>query len=88
MDGLHGSTLHSHNLYQIFTYVKNLDKDNTGNISGILLYAQTQEEIAPNCLVCIGDNRFGARTLNLNCKFEDICEQLDDIAEMFFGEKP
>ena len=30
-------TIHSHNLYQIFTYVKNKDKNNTGNISGMLL---------------------------------------------------
>ena len=35
-------TLHSHNMYQIFTYVKNEDVNNTGNVSGLLLYAKTR----------------------------------------------
>lgn len=44
-------TLHSGNLYQIFTYVKNKEyemreKDHT--VSGMLLYAKTDEEIYPN----------------------------------------
>ena len=43
-------TLHSGNMYQIFTYVKNQDKDNTGNVAGILLYAKTDETITP-CLL-------------------------------------
>ena len=32
------NTFHSANMYQIFTYVKNFDKEQTGNISGMLLY--------------------------------------------------
>ena len=39
-------SLHSGNLYQIFTYVKNQDKDDTGDVAGILLYAKTDEDIA------------------------------------------
>jgi len=35
----------SNNLYLIFTYVKNKDVDNTGNIEGMLLYAKTEDEI-------------------------------------------
>ena len=35
--------LPSANLYQIFAYVKNLDRNVTGNISGLLLYAKTNE---------------------------------------------
>ena len=38
-------SLHSGNLYQIFTYVKNQDKDDTGDVAGILLYAKTDEDI-------------------------------------------
>ena len=30
-------TLHSNNLYQIFTYVKNADKFNSGDVSGMHL---------------------------------------------------
>lgn len=37
-------TYRNGNLYQIFTYVKNWDKDHTGNVAGMLLYAKTSEE--------------------------------------------
>lgn len=78
-------TLHSANLYQIFTYVKNQDKENTGNVAGILLYAKTDEDITPDCMFNIGGNQIGARTLDLNTDFKVIAAQLDDIAEEFFG---
>ena len=73
-------TIHSGNLYQIFTYVKNLDKDNTGDISGMLLYAQTQESIAPDLDAHFGPNRILVRTLDLNQEFLGIKKQLEDIA--------
>ena len=73
-------TIHSGNLYQIFTYVKNLDKDNTGNVSGMLLYARTQESIAPDLDATFGKNRIMVRTLDLNLEFEGIRRQLDSIA--------
>lgn len=78
-------TLHSGNVYQIFTYVKNQDKNNTGNVSGILLYAKTQEEITPDCMFNMGGNQIGAKTLDLNRDFKWISLQLDKIAEQFFG---
>lgn len=78
-------TLHSSNLYQIYTYVKNQDKNNTGNVSGILVYAKTEEAITPDCIFNIGGNQIGARTLDLNCDFKLITAQLDSIAEKFFG---
>jgi 5-methylcytosine-specific restriction enzyme subunit McrC len=78
-------TLHSGNVYQIFTYVKNQDKDNTGNVAGILLYAKTEEEVTPDCRFEMGGNQIGAKTLDLNKDFELIAAQLDAIAEQFFG---
>ena len=36
-------TFHSGNVYQIFTYVKNQDKEKTGNVAGVLLFAKTDE---------------------------------------------
>lgn len=80
-------SLHSSNLYQIFTYVKNQDKDNTGNVSGILVYAKTQENYIPTegYQVNIGGNQIGAITLDLNKDFENIKKQLDDIANYFLG---
>lgn len=75
-------TIRSAHLYQIFTYVKNLDKENTGNVSGMLLYARTREEIEPDLNVIIGGNRIMARTLDLNCDFQNIRGQLNKIAEL------
>ena len=76
-------TVHSSNLYQIFTYVKNLDKDNTGLVSGMLLYARTQELIAPDLDATFGKNRILVRTLDLNCQFPQIETQLRDITSFF-----
>ena len=80
-------TLHSGNVYQIFTYVKNQDKDNTGNVAGILLYAKTDEPITPDCMFNMGGNQIGAKTLDLNVDFKVIAAQLDKIAEDFFQVK-
>lgn len=78
-------TLHSANLYQIYTYVKNQDTSHTGNVSGLLVYAKTQEAITPDCLFNLGGNLIGARTLDLNQDFRQITAQLDGIAQQFFG---
>ena len=80
-------TLHSNNIYQIFTYVKNCDKQNTGNVAGMLVYAKTEEEITPDCVFNMGGNLIGARTLDLNKEFKQIAAQLDKIAEDFFGKQ-
>lgn len=79
--------LHSSNLYQIFTYVKNQDKFNTGNVAGMLVYAKTEEEITPDCVFNMGGNLIGARTLDLNKEFKQIAAQLDKIADDFFGKQ-
>ncbi len=81
-------TLHSSNLYQIFSYVKNQDKGNTGNVAGILVYAKTSEAITPDCRLNIGGNIIGATTLDLNCDFQRIAKQLDDMVVEFFGGRP
>ena len=77
-------SLHSGNLYQIFTYVKNQDKDDTGDVAGILLYAKTDEDIAPDFMFNMGGNQIGAKTLDLNKDFPLIAAQLDRLAEEFF----
>lgn len=77
-------SLHSGNVYQIFTYVKNQDKDHTGNVAGLLLYAKTDEDIAPDYMFNMGGNRIGAKTLDLNKEFPLIAAQLDKLAENFF----
>lgn len=79
------STLHSGNVYQIFTYVKNQDVANTGNVSGMLLYAKTDEAITPDCSFVMGGNKISVKTLDLNKEFSLIAAQLDRIAEVHFG---
>ncbi len=79
-------TLHSNNLYQIFTYVKNRDVGNTGNVAGMLLYAKTEETITPDCDFQMSGNKISVKTLDLNIAFVDIAAQLDKIALSHFGE--
>ena len=84
--GVH--TLHSGNLYQIFTYVKNKDAEygeQPHNVSGMLLYAQTDESVQPNNVYHMGGNKISVRTLNLNCSFNEIASQLDGIVAEHFA---
>lgn len=78
------NTLRSNNLYQIFTYVKNLDKESTGNVGGMLLYARTNERISPDCDYTMGNNKISVKTLDLNLPFNLIASQLNSIANNFF----
>jgi 5-methylcytosine-specific restriction enzyme subunit McrC len=78
-------TLHSNNLYQIFTYVKNRDHTGTGNVGGVLLYAKTDEEITPNNTYSISGNRIRVETLGLDKDFDSIKRQLNSLVKDFFG---
>lgn len=74
-------TIHSANMYQIFTYVKNLDVEDTGKVSGLLLYAKTDEDITPDLSASFGKNRIRVKTLDLNQKFSGIARSLEDLLE-------
>ena len=79
-------TLHSNNLYQIFTYVKNKDIEFGSiphEVSGMLLYARTDETIQPDNTYMMSGNRISVKTLDLNCEFEKIAGQLNAIADIF-----
>ncbi len=83
----HGRTsIHSGNLYQIFTYVKNkaFEEGDIHRVAGMLLYAQTDEDVQPNESFHISGNRIDVRTIGLNQDFDHICQQLDDIVHDFF----
>lgn len=82
-------SLHSGNLYQIFTYVKNKDAELSGKphkVSGMLLYARTDETIQPDNEYQMSGNRISVRTLDLNCEFTEIAKQLNTIVEDHFSE--
>ena len=80
-------TIHSNNLYQIFTYVKNRDydfKEEEHKVSGMLLYAKTDEEIQPDNVYQMHGNQIAVKTLDLNKPFKDIAHQLNEIVNMHF----
>ena len=81
-------TLHSANLYQIFTYVKNKDMDfgdKPHKVSGMLLYAATDEAIQPDNVYQMSGNQISVKTLDLNCEFSKIAAQLNKIVDEHFG---
>lgn len=78
-------TVHSANLYQIFTYVKNVEALNaisTREISGMLLYAKTDADVQPNAEYKMSGNTIHVRTLDLNQQFAEIAAELDSIASL------
>lgn len=78
-------TYHNQNIYQIFAYVKNEDTSGSGNVSGMLLYAKTDEDLDSDGEFEIGGNIIGIRTLDLNQSFPEIACQLDQIVIDYFG---
>ena len=83
------NTIHSGNLYQIFTYVKNKDLSfgNTPHrVSGMLLYAKTDEEIQPYNRYQMSGNQISVQTLDLSGDFQTIKEQLNAIVNEYFPE--
>lgn len=76
-------SVHSANLYQIFAYVKNLDKNNSGNVSGLLMYAKTQEAITPDYVYRMGGNIIGAKSLDLSADFAVISSTLDALVKEY-----
>ena len=79
-------SIHSGNLYQIYTYVNNLKARKAGRVAGMLLYAKTEESIQPNNSYIISGNRITVRTLDLNLPFSAISSQLEEIASNYFTE--
>ncbi|WP_338945607.1 5-methylcytosine-specific restriction endonuclease system specificity protein McrC [Fusobacterium pseudoperiodonticum] len=81
-------TIHSNNLYQIFTYVKNRDYQFGGlehKVSGMLLYAKTEDDIQPNNVYQMHGNQITVKTLDLSLPFVDIKKQLDEIIKEHFS---
>lgn len=81
-------SLISHNLYQIFTYVKNYAYSFSGGehqVSGMLLYAKTDEELQPDNVYQMHGNQISVKTLDLNREFDELKQQLDRIVESHFA---
>ena len=81
-------SIHSNNLYQIFSYVKNRDAAFEGRphrVSGMLLYAATDEAIQPDGVYQMSGNQISVKTLDLNREFAEIAAQLNQIVDDHFG---
>lgn len=75
-------TVHSNNIYQVFTYVKNTEETHPNmDVSGMLLYAETVAEIQPDTSWRIGGSDFSVTTLDLHQDFEGISRKLDEVAD-------
>lgn len=82
------ATIYSHNLYQIFTYVKNKEyalRNTSYAVSGMLLYAKTttEEPIKQTYQMC--GNHISVGTLDLNCHHSEIATQLNEIVYEHLG---
>ena len=77
-------TVRSNHLYQIYAYVKNYDKDKSGDVMGLLLYAKTDEDIIPHNTYQMDGNTIMVDTLDLNCDFNLIRQRLDQIVKKHF----
>lgn len=81
------NTIHSGNLYQIFTYVKNKEVELTKRpheVAGMLLYAKTDELVLPSNEYSMSGNKIIVKTLDLDCDFSTITSQLDSIVNSYF----
>ena len=67
----------STNLYQIFTYVKNKQyEDSSKEVLGMLLYAKTNSEIQPDNFYIMSGNKLFIKTLDLSSEFKNIKSML------------
>ena len=81
------STLRSAHLYQIFTYVKNKAAQPATiplEVSGMLLYAKTDEDVYPENTYQMSGNTISVRTLDLSRDFSEISAQLNGIVDEYF----
>lgn len=81
------NTLRSAHIYQIFTYVKNKEaefNDEKHMVSGMLLYAKTDEQLQPDGEYMMSGNKLSVKTLDLNCEFTEIANQLNEIVNKCF----
>ena len=76
-------TFRNANLYQLFTYVKNMDINHDGSVSGMLLYAKTDEEFQPKNQFMMDGNKISVDSLDLSMPFSEIAAQLEKIVEEF-----
>ena len=79
------NTFKSNNLYQIYTYVKNHDKNKTGKVFGMLLYAKTDYNDEQWADYDMDGNKIIISNLDLSDTFDKVQMQLNNIADKFLN---
>ena len=72
----------------MFAYVKNKEyelKDVEHEVSGMLLYAKTDEEIQPDSVYSMSGNSIAVRTLDLSQPFISLAGHLETIVKEYFS---
>ena len=82
-------TIHSDNLFQMYAYVKNQEeqlkqKGAPHSVSGLLMYAMTDDEEQPHLKMVNTGNTICARAIDLNTEWSEIRKQLDSVITEFF----
>ena len=75
-------TISNNNLYQILTYVDNQDPYKEDKVYGMLLYAQTINELPISITERLNGHKIMVKTLDMNAMWDDIKGRLNMIAEM------
>ena len=78
---------HSAHLYQMFAYVKNCEynfADEKISVSGMLLYAKTDEFTEDDHEYKMHGSKISIKTLDLNLPFTQIAMQMDEIVKTHF----
>ena len=83
-------TVHSGNLYQMFAYVKNEEErlarlGEPHEVSGLVLYAKTDDELQPEGTWGMSGNSIGVGTVDLGAELPTIAATLDGIVGRYFG---
>lgn len=78
-------TLHSNNLYQIFTYTKNFKRDGIEKVAGCLMYAKNEDSQGHDLKYEMGGNEIMVRTLDLNVEFGEIKKELKRLVSDVWG---
>ncbi len=65
----------------VYKYVKNWSAAPDEVVSGMLLYAGTDDAIQPNNDYQMSGNQISVKTLDMDCDFSKIAAQLDSIAD-------
>ena len=76
----------SSHIYQIYSYVKNLDVIQTECVEGLALYAKTDEDIVPDETYMMAGNRISLKCIVFKPEVVWYCKTIRRYCESFYKE--